>query len=428
MNSRKLRPLIDHFCSPFVPNDLDSVRQLGELLREEELTCVELEQMLRQGPILQRPANIQPGKLFGKIPLPCIHLNYETTFFLYVPNAYSEKHPSPFLLIGHGGNGSMSRSYAESTAQMAIQDWIPIAEQYGFILAAPATTRGWGNIGYSIVSSLRSQLQRWFRLDPDRMYLTGHSMGGHLSWRSAIYIGDRWGAVAPMSGGYDYVEKGLMKMLFNVPGYVTFGKQEPYGIADANRNMRSWLQAHDFEWIVQEKSGGHEIFFDELPKVAEFFLKHPRNLYRIQVWGEAWQYDRWEEPDEQWKRYHQWHPKRYIPHGSFHWLRLWADKTLPPGNRQRVFAKIDRRDNVIFLESEHVKKVSLYVHPHLIDLEREVQIVANGDIVFSGLIETDVVTMLDTVREFDDWGRLFWAKQDVEIKTSYPPRLGKQLS
>jgi predicted peptidase len=40
-----------------------------------------------------------------------------------------------------------------------------------------------------------------FRIDPDRVYLTGISMGGIGSWRQAAADPDRWAAVVPICGG-----------------------------------------------------------------------------------------------------------------------------------------------------------------------------------------------------------------------------------
>ena len=36
--------------------------------------------------------------------------------------------------------------------------------------------------------------------DPDRIYLTGHSMGGHGTWHLAANDPDRWAAIAPSAG------------------------------------------------------------------------------------------------------------------------------------------------------------------------------------------------------------------------------------
>src|SRR5262249_13376007 len=154
----------------------------------------EVEKLLRQGRAGYEKF-AEPGKLLFLGPLECDHVDYKTRYFLYVPKSYDPAKASPLLLVGHGGNGAMSADYAKRAAQGGIRPWLPVADKHGMILAAPLTERGWGWIGDSIVLSLRSKLQRQFHVDPDRVCLTGHSMGGHLSWRSGIFMPDRWAGV-----------------------------------------------------------------------------------------------------------------------------------------------------------------------------------------------------------------------------------------
>ncbi|MEW6118120.1 MAG: prolyl oligopeptidase family serine peptidase [Nitrospirota bacterium] len=40
-----------------------------------------------------------------------------------------------------------------------------------------------------------------YRVDQDRIYLTGISMGGYGVWRTAIEYPDRFAAIAPVCGG-----------------------------------------------------------------------------------------------------------------------------------------------------------------------------------------------------------------------------------
>lgn len=72
----------------------------------------------------------------------------------------------------------------------------------GAILVAPATTVGWNPVGDSLIESVISRTIREYNIDPDRIYIAGQSMGGHLSWRSAIHRADRFAAFSPQSGGY----------------------------------------------------------------------------------------------------------------------------------------------------------------------------------------------------------------------------------
>ena len=129
----------------------------------------------------------------------------------------------------------MSADYAKKATLAGLIPWLPLAERKGIILAAPQSERGWGSIGYSILLSSLSRLDRELHIDPDRVYVTGHSMGGHLSWRSAIHIPDRFGAVSPMSGGYDYVKDKQVFTMVNVPGYATCGTKERGELYDIDK-------------------------------------------------------------------------------------------------------------------------------------------------------------------------------------------------
>ncbi|MCB0850875.1 MAG: hypothetical protein KDD63_01430 [Bacteroidetes bacterium] len=398
-------------------------KELVGQLHANDISAQDIEFWLRKGRPVKAPSDFVPGKLSREIPLTCDHVNYDTHFFLYLPRNYQPEKPSPLLVIGHGGNGNMSKAYARQIAFLSIQDWISIADQFGFILVAPMTEKGWGNMGYAIVFSLISKIKRWYSIDPDRVYITGHSMGGHLSWRSALALGDRFGAVSPMSGGYDYVARDMMPLLWNVPGYATFGSQEPYQIDDYNRKMRTWIKKHGYNWIIQEKPGGHEIFFDELPRVAGFFLSHPRNLYPAKVWGQGGRKQAVDQPDQGWQRIHYWNPFKPIPKGCFHWLRIFDRPDLREGEKQKIVGEIRKEENAIHLISSQVRKVRIYLHPHMINFSQPVRIMVNGETLYEEKPHPDPAKMLYTIREFDDWGRIFYTWIDLEIHTDRQPEI-----
>lgn len=65
---------------------------------------------------------------------------------------------------------------------------------------------GRGNNGYNEqgeddVWQALEEVRRDFRLDEDRIYLTGHSMGGGGTWHIALRTPDVWAAACPVSGG-----------------------------------------------------------------------------------------------------------------------------------------------------------------------------------------------------------------------------------
>lgn len=421
----ELRGILDAYLA----GELDTDAALGRLAQTDAAT---IERLLRLGPLtIGEPPQPRGQTTYG-LPLACDHVDHATTYNLYVPPGYDPAVPATLVIVGHGGNGAMPLDYATTTARRYIDLFTPAAAVANVIVAAPVTTRGWGPIGNSMLLTLIRKLGAEYRLDPDRIYVTGHSMGGHLTWRSGIYLGDRFGAIAPMSGGYDYVRSGEIEALYNVPGYGTFGREEPYRIDEFNRIMRGWLAEHGYDWVLVEKMGGHEIYADEIPKVYAFFAAHPRDLYPPSVFARAGGVTL-ASPGENpaWGKTHTWRADRPIDLGTFRWLRLFdppppdvpepppdfvgPPAPVPPTPPQRVFASIDRDENTIFVTATHTRKLRIYLHPRLVDLDREVRVVVNGRERLRARVQPDRRMLLELVREFGDRGRVFWASIDVAL-------------
>lgn len=347
----------------------------------------------------------------------CHHVDYASEYLLFVPEGYRHEVAAPLVVVGHGGNSSMSPARAKRVASAYLRAYAPtLSREMNALIVAPASSRGWGHIGNSLILSTISDLQRKFFIDPNRIFVTGQSMGGHMSYRAALSLPDRFAAVSPQSGGYDYVEKGVIGNFLNIPGYVTWGKREPYGIDEQNRSNAAWAKRHGLDWIFVEKDGGHEIYADELPKIAAFFNARPRNLYRKQIYlrqggtmkfVKTWGIKGWPEHEV----YSEKRPLRWN-------LRHWLEVEARPKIKQpiTVFAR-NLGDNSFEIISENLRDFSIYLHPKMIDFDKPVRIRANGEEVFEGRVEPDPALTLELVREFDDRGRVFWARVSAKVDT-----------
>jgi dienelactone hydrolase len=96
------------------------------------------------------------------------------------------------VLSLHGANVealNQVRSYAPKT-------WAHIVaptnrRPYGF---------NWEDWGRLDALDVLAEAQKWYKTDPDRVYLTGHSMGGHGAWSVGGLFPDLFAAIGPSAG------------------------------------------------------------------------------------------------------------------------------------------------------------------------------------------------------------------------------------
>jgi len=121
----------------------------------------------------------------------------ETRITTYVPERYRPEEPAPLLLALHGAGGDGLHEHAR---------WRDVADDLGMIVLSPSEAGG--NEGYGFTSRERASALaalRWarlrYRIDPDRIHVTGISRGGHLAWDLALRHPDLFASLAPMVGG-----------------------------------------------------------------------------------------------------------------------------------------------------------------------------------------------------------------------------------
>jgi polyhydroxybutyrate depolymerase len=134
------------------------------------------------------------------------------TYTLNLPPNYYDAAAVPLVIALHGGGGGGAQF--ESTSLLT-----PIANAAGFAVVYPdgsaqgalelRTWNGGGCCGYAVeaaiddvnfIRQLSVSLASRFKIDPKRVYATGHSNGAILSYRLACELSDRIAAIAPNAG------------------------------------------------------------------------------------------------------------------------------------------------------------------------------------------------------------------------------------
>lgn len=119
-------------------------------------------------------------------------------YLLFLPNNYgtSGKWPAILFLHGVGGNGS----YLEILKANGLPKLLEEHEEFPFIVISPQCPEGedWSpeKLGKLIDRAVQD-----YRIDTDRIYLTGIHTGGSAAWDLAMAQPDRFAAIAPVCGG-----------------------------------------------------------------------------------------------------------------------------------------------------------------------------------------------------------------------------------
>ena len=130
------------------------------------------------------------------------------TFYLHLPVNFDEMNALPVVLILHGGGKGNGKDLAERT------HYIEIADRDGFIVVFPNGIDAQWNDGrgktfqkkkeieniddVGFISSLIDYLIENYKGDSKRVYVTGLSNGGMMTFRLGCEIASKLSAIAPV--------------------------------------------------------------------------------------------------------------------------------------------------------------------------------------------------------------------------------------
>lgn len=130
----------------------------------------------------------------------------ERTYIVHLPSEYSEDDAFPVVLNFHGLGGS-------STQQQLYTNMDQVADNEGFIVVYPQGMpdeegqNTWnvyqdaeGPDDLAFINELLDQLISEYTVNEQRIYSTGFSMGGFMSYFLACNLSDRIAAIAPVAG------------------------------------------------------------------------------------------------------------------------------------------------------------------------------------------------------------------------------------
>src|SRR4051812_5775513 len=134
------------------------------------------------------------------------------TYEIHLPNGRAPGEPAPLVLVFHGGGANAANA-------MRMSGMNAKSDAEGFIVAYPngtgprrdsfLTWNAWRCCGLALerkvddvafVRALVDEVARRYPVDRKRVYATGFSNGGMLTYRLGCELGDVFAAIAPVAG------------------------------------------------------------------------------------------------------------------------------------------------------------------------------------------------------------------------------------
>lgn len=203
-------------------------------------------------------ATAQPGERVetGFLNRTLVHGSVVMPYVVYVPRDYTptQKYPVILFLHGAGERGSDGIRQTQVGIGAAIRTY---PERFPCLVVMPQcpADRWWRGEELEAAYQCLQQTLREFSCDPQRVYLTGLSMGGFGSWELAAKYPDAFAAVIPICGRGNPADAEKLK---NLPIWVFHGEADTLVPPTFSREMVEALQ----------KAGSTRVKYTELPGIG----------------------------------------------------------------------------------------------------------------------------------------------------------------
>ncbi|MEX2112263.1 MAG: prolyl oligopeptidase family serine peptidase [Pirellulales bacterium] len=158
----------------------------------------------------------QSTKLDTQVP---VKLDY----LLYLPEGYDQQDKWPVLIFLHGA-GERGDDL-ELVKKHGPPKLIEEGKSFPFIVVSPQCPNGqWWTTKPLELTALVDEIVAKHKVDEERLYLTGLSMGGFGTWMLAAYKPDRFAAIVPICGGGEVL---ATRALGQMPTWVFHGAKDP---------------------------------------------------------------------------------------------------------------------------------------------------------------------------------------------------------
>ncbi len=364
--------------------------------------------------------------------------------YFVVPKEYRAERPTGLIVFMHGGGSSSSRRAPRvymnfpddpnSTGGSQIGDLLSATGMVAVGPSAPwdeSTAYRWCvEKSDDYLTDVIHECQTRFNIDPDRVFLMGHSMGGFGTYHHVLRQPDRFAAAIVSAGSWS---QAYWPVIQGTPLFIVQGAHDAragvrwhYTDVQYGRWTDKLLTRGKLDHTYVEHDGKHAISYGrkEIAAVFRAAEKLRRNPYYPHValaspngfkesFAGSVQHNRWLTLNEATSGKIEYDELRSLGTGEFSSWHLEHRKRNHSG---AAIDAVNQGGNSIRVTTQNVARFTVWLHPKMIDVEKPVRIVVDGRTLFRGTVKPSLATALESFERREDWGLVYPIKVELKLR------------
>jgi predicted esterase len=265
------------------------------------------------------------------------------------------------------------------------------AARRGTIVIAPAWARS-GQTAYEysarehalVLAAVRAAT-RSFAIDTDRVFLSGHSLGGNAAWDIALAHPDLWAGLVLIAPTADCYVTHYWPNAERLPVYIVGGELDRACVQQNAIDLDRYFKKSFDATYVEYRGRGHEHFSDDIQKIFDWMGRKRRTFFPREFEAVSLR---------PWDRFFWWVEMEDAPPRTVVLPEAWPPTT---GTRPLSIEAKKGATNSLTVRSG-AGRTRVWLSPELVDFAEPLTVTIDGKRVHRGPITPDERVLLEDLR------------------------------